>query len=247
MFELYLGKVNTTPRHSALPILISSAAHAVVVAALAAVSVIVVSDELPQLPALMAFVADVPAPPPPPPPPPPAASKKATPPRHIESAPSPDAAPIAVPPRVELERAADVGGEDGVEGGVEGGVPGGVLIGIVGGLPTEVPPPPPSPPPVAKAPVRVGGRLQTPALVRRVEPEYPWLAVERNIKGVVILEATVDEEGRVTSVRVLRTASALLDDAAVRAVRQWRYTPLLLNGIREPFVVTVTLSFSFAP
>jgi TonB family protein len=53
----------------------------------------------------------------------------------------------------------------------------------------------------------------------------------------------VDEEGKVVEVKVLRSAHKLLDRQAEMAVRQWRYSPLVLNGIRERFVLTVTLSF----
>jgi protein TonB len=105
-------------------------------------------------------------------------------------------------------------------------------------------PPPPSPP-VARDPVRVGGELKAPALIERVEPEYPPLAVRAQVQGVVILEAVVDQQGRVEDVRVLRSIP-LLDRAAIAAVRQWLYSPLLLNGKPERFVLTVTVSFSLS-
>ena len=57
----------------------------------------------------------------------------------------------------------------------------------------------------------MGGNITTPELLHRVEPLYPDIAVRAHIQGVSILEATVDETGQVTDVRVLRTASALLD------------------------------------
>jgi len=123
-----------------------------------------------------------------------------------------------------------------------------VLGGIVGGLPGDVPPPPPPPAPLAapeppRAPIRVGGGdLQAPALLYRAEPVYPDLAVRSRVEGVVILEATVDREGRIEEVRVLRSLP-LLDRAALDAVRQWRYSPLLLNGKPERFVLTVVVSF----
>jgi protein TonB len=59
----------------------------------------------------------------------------------------------------------------------------------------------------------------------------------------VILEATVDEAGLVTDVKVLRPI-LLLDQAAVKAVRQWRYAPLVLNGKPVPFILVVTLTFT---
>ena len=81
-------------------------------------------------------------------------------------------------------------------------------------------------------------------LLKRVEPEYPLLAVNAHLQGVVILEATVGEAGDVIEVRVLRSVHPLLDREAERAVQQWRYSPVVLNGIPVPFILTVTLSFS---
>jgi protein TonB len=60
---------------------------------------------------------------------------------------------------------------------------------------------------------------------------------------VVILEAIIDVNGSVQSVRVLRS-QPLLEQAAVDAVRQWEYTPTLLNGVPVPVVMTVTVSFA---
>jgi protein TonB len=150
---------------------------------------------------------------------------------------------VEAPREIVEETYVDITSEEGVLGGVEGGIPGGVIGGFITDLPR--PPPPPPPAPVARDPVRVGGDLKAPALVERVEPEYPPLAVRARVQGVVILEALVDREGRVESVRVLRSIP-LLDNAAIAAVRQWRYSPLMLNGQPERFVLTVTLSFSLS-
>ena len=76
-----------------------------------------------------------------------------------------------------------------------------------------------------------------------MNPLYPEFAVQAKLEGLVILEAEVNVTGQVVKVRVLRSAG-LLDGFAVAAVRQWRYSPLLLNGRPEPFLLTVTLSFS---
>ena len=78
--------------------------------------------------------------------------------------------------------------------------------------------------------------------MHRVEPEYPALALASHMQGVVILEAIVDEEGRVEIVRVLRS-QGVFDAAALEAVRQWRYSPVLLNGHPEKFILTVVVSF----
>ena len=123
-----------------------------------------------------------------------------------------------------------------------GGVPGGVVGGVVGGLEPLMPPPPPPPSPPPRGPIRVGGVIKEPALIYRVEPVYPGVAVSANIEGTVILEAIVNEDGRVESVRVLRSVN-VLDRPAVEAVKQWRYSPVILNGKPEKFVLTVAVTF----
>jgi periplasmic protein TonB len=149
--------------------------------------------------------------------------------------------PSEIPVGIQPESGIDLGGEGGVVGGVEGGIPGGVLGGLIGGMVNEAPPPPP--PPAPAKPRRVGGEIQAPALISRVEPIYPGVAVSGKITGTVILEATVDDAGAVIDVKVLRSLP-VLDQAAVKAVRQWRYQPLVLNGKPEPFILVVTVTFS---
>src|SRR6185437_879354 len=101
---------------------------------------------------------------------------------------------------------------------------------------------PVAPAPKPAAPVRIGGNISTPALVKRVEPVYPDLALMAKVGGMVILEAVVNTDGTVESVKVLRSVK-FLDNAAVEAVKQWRYSPLILNGVPTPFILTVTLNF----
>jgi protein TonB len=249
MFDLITGKTRHAPRHSAVPVLISIGAHLVVLGAVALLPILMVVEEVPRLPTMMAFVTALPDPPLPPPPPPPVGAIKpaARAPRPVDAV-VPVVAPTDEPLAIEPEPVA-AAVEEGVPGGVEGGMPGGVVAGIVGGLPNDAPaplPPPPPPPVVAppRGPVRVGGQVQAPALLRRVEPEYPWFAVNARIEGIVIVEATVDESGHVTNVLVLRSPSLALEKAAVDAVKQWQYSPLLLNGLQASFKLTVTLSFS---
>jgi protein TonB len=242
MFDLISGEATHIPSKPALPIVISTIAQAVLVAALI-VPVLFFTGQLPEVPTMMAFVAAAPPPPPPPPPPAPAV-KQSTPPDTKPVPTTGPAAPVEAPASVQPERVADVS-DQGVPGGVDGGVPGGVLGGVVGGLPVDIPPPPPAaPPPPRRDPVRVGGQIKEPMLVYRAEPVYHPLAVRANVTGTVILEAIVDRDGRVADVRVLRSAHRMLDDAALEAVRQWRYVPLVLNGVPERFVLTVVLTFN---
>ena len=241
MFDLITGQARHIPSKPGVPLLISMSAQAMLVMAIV-LPVLFFTGALPEVPTMMAFVAEAPVPPPPPPPPaPPAAKAQTAPSRPV---PTTGAAPIEAPAAIAPERVTDPG-DIGVPGGVEGGIPGGVVGGVVGGLPADIPPPPPPPPPVPmpRAPVHVGGQIQAPALAKRVEPVYPDIAVNARIRGVVILEALVDKEGRVVEVKVLRTPNQLLDNAAITAVRQWQYRPLVLNGLPEPFVLTVVLTF----
>ena len=236
MFDLITGEMKHMPRHQAGPILISTGLQSLAWALVIVVPLLLMTQNIPDVPTMMAFVAAAPAPPPPPPPPP--APAKAAEPAAKPVATAGATIPLEAPSKITPEPAAPV--DFGVPGGVEGGVPGGVPGGIVGGLPMEVPPPPP---PAPRTPVRTGGNIQAPALLHRVEPEYPPVAVKAHLQGLVILEATVDENGRVQSVKVLRSDVPLLDGAAVDAVKQWQYAPLTLNGTHEPFILTVMLSF----
>ena len=93
------------------------------------------------------------------------------------------------------------------------------------------------------APVRVGGHIKVPTKVRDVKPVYPPEAQTAGIQGVIVLEATVAVDGRVSDAKVLRSIP-LLDEAAIDAVRQWEFAPTLLNGVPVPVIMTVTVNFS---
>jgi protein TonB len=223
-------------------LLASILVHSLLVAAIVIVPLLV-QEALPSPPDMIhTFFVSPPevAPPPPPPPPPPPGAKvraNAPAPAPVPSAPATFTAPIEVPEAVVPEAAGiDLGGvEGGVPGGVEGGVPGGVVGGIVGGLPLE-------PPPQPKV-VRIGGRLVAPKLLRMIPPVYPDLALQSRLTALITLEAHVDTHGTVVNVKVLQ-GHPLFDDAAIAAVRQWRYQPLLLNGIPTEFLVAVTVRFN---
>jgi len=97
---------------------------------------------------------------------------------------------------------------------------------------------------VHRQPIKVGGNAQESKLIRRVEPVYPELAKRARVQGRVVLVVTVDEEGSVAEIKVTN-GHPLLDEAAVTAVRQWKYSPTLLNGEPVPVIATVTVTFSF--
>jgi TonB family protein len=96
------------------------------------------------------------------------------------------------------------------------------------------------------APVRVGEGIVEPRKIKNANPEYPAAAKAAHVQGVVILECHIRPDGTVEDVKVLR-GIPLLDDAAVKAVRQWAYTPTLLNGVAVPVIMTVTVNFRLSP
>jgi TonB family protein len=96
--------------------------------------------------------------------------------------------------------------------------------------------------PLAVGAIRVGGEVKPPAKITDVRPIYPNEARAAGIQGVVILEVRIEADGRVGQARILRSIPAL-DEAAIDAVRQWQFTPTLLNGTATPVVMTVTVQF----
>jgi TonB family protein len=95
-----------------------------------------------------------------------------------------------------------------------------------------------------REPLRVGGNVQESKLIQKVEPVYPEVAKAARVSGTVILQVTVNEEGQVWDVKVLR-GHPLLNEAAVSAVKQWLYSPTYLNGEPVPVIATVTVIFNY--
>lgn len=119
------------------------------------------------------------------------------------------------------------------------------------GVSLKVPPPPPPAPKVVGSGAaggvtggvaRVGGTVPPPTKIVDVRPVYPPEAKEAGIQGVVIIETTIDRDGKVRDTKVLRSVPQL-DQAAVDAVRQWEFTPTVVDGAAVPVIMTVTVSF----
>ena len=91
--------------------------------------------------------------------------------------------------------------------------------------------------------VRVGSFLVSPQKTKDVKPVYPPTALASHVQGIVILEATIGTGGKVEDAKVIRSIP-LLDQAALDAVRQWEFTPTLLNGVPVPVIITLTVNFS---
>ncbi len=83
-----------------------------------------------------------------------------------------------------------------------------------------------------------------PRLIKKVNPVYPEEARKAGIEGTVILEATIDTQGKVTKVKVLRGENDLLNKAAIEALRQWEYEPIIVEGKPMQFAFTVTMRFT---
>lgn len=118
--------------------------------------------------------------------------------------------------------------------------------GLLGpaGFPVPGPPPPPVPATKAAAQVfRVGQGVREPRRIAGTPPEYPPLARSARVQGVVILEAVIDAQGTIERVKILKSVP-LLDGAAVAAVKGWRYTPTLLNGVPVSVLMTITMNFT---
>jgi TonB family protein len=125
--------------------------------------------------------------------------------------------------------------------------------------PSAPPPPPPPPPPggadmvfVPKAvqhtgdasnPVRIGGDIKQPLKIRDVRLMYPPIARDAGVSGVVVVEVLIDSAGDVAEAHILRSIP-LLDQAALDAVKQWRFVPTLVNGEPRAAIMTVTVNFT---
>jgi protein TonB len=194
---------------------------------------------------MMATMLTAPPPPPPPPPPPaPAQIVHVKPQAHLMDA-GKLMAPKVIPKEVKIIKEdaepdmSSVGMTGGVPGGVAGGSMSGVLGGVIGGMGGAPPPPKPH----QTGPVKVGGNVQAARILNRVQPQYPPLARQTRISGTVRLHAIISKDGSIQQLEVI-SGHPLLQQAALDAVRQWRYQPTLLNG--EPVEVDTTIDVIFS-
>jgi periplasmic protein TonB len=187
------------------------------------------------------------------PPPPPLAAART--PRPVQTAPhvfkaGQLIAPTFIPKTVSTAPEAAAPPEDamlGVPGGVPGGIPGGQLGGVFGGVPGGGMKVAPAAPVASgpKVPVRVGGNVKPPRLLFGPAPDYPVLARQARLSGVVIIEAVIDEHGEVKGMRAI-SGHPLLIPAALSAVAKRKYEPTVLDGEPTPIDLRVEISFSFS-
>jgi len=120
-----------------------------------------------------------------------------------------------------------------------------------------LPPPPPPPPPPPRSPglqkaiakfesgaVKAWGQVNPPRLIKSVAPIYPEEARKGSISGVVVLNARIDTQGNVSQVMVLKGGNEKLNEAAIAAVKQWKYEPFVQDGRAKEVVFTVTVKFA---
>src|SRR5262249_9404726 len=115
-------------------------------------------------------------------------------------------------------------------------------------IPTTAPPPPPPPPPLPTPPppsgvTRIDGAVAQGNLISQTTPVYPELARAARVQGVVTLSAVISKEGAVENLTVV-SGHPLLTQAALDAVKQWRYKPYVLDG--QPVAVQTTITVNFA-
>jgi periplasmic protein TonB len=234
------GDVTHTPerlgsrRWYTLPLSILT--HAVAIGAILVIPLIA-TGELPTIRRAISF-GDMDITPVVPPPPPPARRGEA--PRANRTLVSsanvaPTVAPSTIEPEVFPDGGADIGDADGVPNGVIGGFSTGFTVGGVG---------PEAPPRVVQPrPIRITKGITPPRRIVYVRPEYPRIAQANRISGRVVIEAIIGPTGDVQSTRVIWSVP-FLDQAALTAVRQWRYTPTLLNGVPVSVILTVSVDFT---
>jgi len=90
--------------------------------------------------------------------------------------------------------------------------------------------------------LRVGFDVGAPIVVERIEPAYPEEAKKNNIAGIVILQAVIDKTGKVRDVEVLKGLPLGVSEAAVAAVKKWKFRPATQNGVAVDVVFNLTVN-----
>lgn len=180
-------------------------------------------------------------PPPPPPPPPPAAAPVVVKKMQSELDNGQLRTPTAIPKKIEMIKEEEAPPSmAGVVGGVQGGVPGGTMGGVLGSVMSSIPA---AVPKVATPQrVRVSQGVSQGLLIHKVQPQYPPLARQARIQGVVVLQALIGKDGSIQNLHVV-SGHPMLTNAALEAVKEWRYKPYYLNG--EPVEVETTINVNF--
>lgn len=99
------------------------------------------------------------------------------------------------------------------------------------------------PAPAQDGPLLVGGNIRRPDRIRMVKPLYPAIAKNAGVEATIVLNVIIDKTGNVAEVQILR-GHPLLQDAAIKAVKQWKYQPAIMNGSPVSVIFPVTVEFT---
>ena len=107
--------------------------------------------------------------------------------------------------------------------------------------------------------VRPGGNVPAPRKIRDVPPQYPAEASAASVQGEVLIEVTINANGRVQEVKVVQSTAAssagpapqalrtLLENAAMAAARQWEYAPTVVNSVPVRMIASANIRFVLTP
>jgi len=197
---------------------------------------LIFTEALPHAQLMMSLVA----PPPPPPPPPPPAAVRVVKQVQTDIVNGQLRTPTKIPKKVEIIKEEEAPPPSmGVVGGVPGGVPGGQMNGVIGGIISNAPM---AVPKVAVQRVRVSQGVTQGMVLHKLQPTYPPLARTARVQGSVVLAAVIGKDGAIQNLHVL-SGHPLLQQAALEAVKQWKYRPYILNG--EPVEVDTQVTVNF--
>lgn len=174
------------------------------------------------------------------PPPPAVTLREPSPSPQVNPGPAVNRAPTEAPPTIEPEGPERPPAGPPVDVPTSAtGVPGGLGLGPGTGSSVMMPVPDPPRP----GPVRVAQLPIAPRKIAHAAPLYPEIALRARVEGTVVIEAVLDPTGRVTQLRVIKSVPTL-DQAALDAVRQWRYTPSVYGGQPVSVLMTITIRFT---
>jgi protein TonB len=146
-------------------------------------------------------------------------------------------APPSIPTTIRYLRDREAPSANNIASADLGGVPGGDGKGIFNsGQPVTVVHPP------APSNIRLPSKLVESSVIYKTIPQYPIIAKTVGVQGTVVLQATISKGGTIENLQVI-SGPQMLQQAAIDAVRTWRYRPYLLND--QPIEVETTVNVIF--
>jgi len=121
-----------------------------------------------------------------------------------------------------------------------------VTVGPAQMMPVSAPQPQPAGTQQFSEPVAVNEEAERALLVHTVNPVYPTAALAQKLHGPVVLQARIGRDGSIEDLKIVR-GYFILAQAAIAAVKQWRFQPYTLNGHAAATQTTITINFSYPP